>query len=174
MPAGEYGCDCDYPAPSGYSGVNCDEDYHECFYEPCGELYAGKGTQKGVCRDSHSNTLYDAGHCTEVDNGTCAMFVPVRHTTVADELSRWSAHSHRWRCVLGGGVPLRLQALLHPGAGRSHAAERRGWGDVQWVRVVQPPLLADAGVHRRRGHDRPRVVVLLVEAGQQGLACRLL
>ena len=60
MPAGEYGCDCDYPAPSGYSGVNCDEDYHECFYEPCGELYAGKGTQKGVCRDSHSNTLYDA------------------------------------------------------------------------------------------------------------------
>ena len=80
MPAGEYGCDCDYPAPSGYSGVNCDEDYHECFYEPCGELYAGKGTQKGVCRDSHSNTLYDAGHCTEVDNGTCAMFVPVRHT----------------------------------------------------------------------------------------------
>ena len=148
MPAGEYGCDCDYPAPSGHSGVNCDEDHHECFYEPCGELYAGKGTQKGVCCDSHSNTLYDAGHCTEVDNGTCAMFVPVRHTTVADELSRWSAHSHRWRCVLGGSTA----ATASSPSSWSRAATRcrtvRSGNAVGASGTL--PSLADAGVHRRR------------------------
>jgi hypothetical protein len=35
-------CDC---GDTGYAGTTCDEDYHECYYEPCGN---------GLCYDSHS------------------------------------------------------------------------------------------------------------------------
>jgi hypothetical protein len=78
----EYRCDC---GQSGYTGKKCDEDYRECYEQPCED---DLGNYNSICYDSHTNlenrVLDQDPPCVPEGfpypaNHTCYKFVPVGH-----------------------------------------------------------------------------------------------